>query len=291
MIGVQLYWQEAIPLQLPVTGLFLMDTPWSLLVEPQAAVWARSRNAAAWSANLQDHYGDGTLHDLWTVTLCDQRTPSIGLPSPKPWPLCSRDELSREVWHQLQSSKLLASQYLALHGESWTRIAPPVRIEPWYSFQTSTGNSNNSNNSNNPRRSLDPPATLQTWEPKSSPNAGTRELRPCSVKDGSLWRNLLWAGVWVAGPIEMHRMETAASNGFAAAETILRYDAEGRDIRFTGHGASAVVMRHRSPSPRAWSGWFGIVREMDALCFAVGAPHALTLLFLGFVCYLTVRML
>ena len=282
MVGAQLFWPQPVALAAPLAGMFLLDTPWQIIILPQAAFWARSHDPAVWGSAFAARYGDGAVRDLWTVTLCDQRRPGGPAARNHPWPRCSLAEVRAEVWVQLRGSASLAAACRGADGGvTWAALSMP-RIAIWRSYQPTgaLGGGARLEARLGGEARLGEEARLRTWEPKTSPNAGSRALRPRHPHDGAPWRNLLWAGVWAGGPKEMHRMETAASNGFAAAETILahRAAAEGATTRYTGHGGNPAVAAHRQAAPRAWPWLFGPVRVLDAGCYALGLPHPLRML-------------
>jgi len=89
MVGIQLYFDKKIKFSHKGTALYIPDSPWQLVIEPQGAIWNKS-------------YGD--VADLWSIGLCDPVRP--GLLIEKPFVQCSHEEIKNEVWHQLSTSEL-----------------------------------------------------------------------------------------------------------------------------------------------------------------------------------------
>lgn len=88
MIGLQLYFTEEI--KVPSTGIYLPDSPWQLVIEPQGKLW---RN------NISTTYGDGKIKDIWSIGLDD---PIVhGEFIKKSWTECSDIEIFAEVWHEI----------------------------------------------------------------------------------------------------------------------------------------------------------------------------------------------
>lgn len=95
MTTIQLYLDEKFTLEVKETAIYLPDSPWQLVIEPEALIWNRS-------------YGD--IKGILSVGLCDYIRPGILIK--KPFTECSYEEIKEEVWHQITSSKL--SSYLDL---------------------------------------------------------------------------------------------------------------------------------------------------------------------------------
>ena len=89
MVGMQLYFDKKIPMPSHYTVMYIPDSPWQLVIEPQGSLWNKT-------------YGD--VADVWSIGLCDPIRP--GLIIKKPFINCSHEEIQQEVWHQIISSEL-----------------------------------------------------------------------------------------------------------------------------------------------------------------------------------------
>lgn len=97
MVGIQLYFNKKIPLPEKNTAMYIPDSPWQLVIEPQGSLWNTS-------------YGE--VADLWSIGLCDPNRP--GMLIKKPFIQCTDEEIKDEVWHQIRTSEL--GQFLNLDG-------------------------------------------------------------------------------------------------------------------------------------------------------------------------------
>lgn len=95
MVGIQLYFNRKIILPYNQTALYIPDSPWQIVIEPQGAIWQRK-------------FGD--VKDIWSIGLCDPVR--AGIKIKKPFIKCSHEEIKNEVWHQITSSEFY--QYLNL---------------------------------------------------------------------------------------------------------------------------------------------------------------------------------
>lgn len=93
MVGIQLYFNRPIPLPYRNTAMYIPDSPWQLIIEPQGSIWDRK-------------YGD--IADFWSIGICDPIR--SGLLVKKPFIECSHEEIQKEVWHQILTSDF--SNYL-----------------------------------------------------------------------------------------------------------------------------------------------------------------------------------
>lgn len=90
MNGIQFYLTRELPI---VRGHVLyLDTPWALTSISQAQFWP----GVDWS-----RYGDGRIRDCLSVDVSDWFTPGLW---GKPARRCTREQIRREVWRQLQLS-------------------------------------------------------------------------------------------------------------------------------------------------------------------------------------------
>lgn len=95
MMSIQLYFDKKINLPYKNTAMYIPDSPWQLVIEPQGSIWHKSYNEIA---------------DLWSIGLCDSVRP--GLLIKKPFVECSHEEIKQEVWYQIIQSEF--NQYLHL---------------------------------------------------------------------------------------------------------------------------------------------------------------------------------
>jgi hypothetical protein len=89
MVGIQLYFDKKIPLPHQNTALYIPDSPWQLVIEPQGSIWSKSYNDIA---------------DIWSIGLCDPIRHGVIIK--KPFVECSHEEIKKEVWHQIIVSEL-----------------------------------------------------------------------------------------------------------------------------------------------------------------------------------------
>lgn len=97
MVGIQLYFNKKIPLPEKNTAMYIPDSPWQLVIEPQGSLW-----------NMR--YGE--VADLWSIGLCCPNRPGILIK--KPFIQCTDEEIKDEVWHQISISEL--GQFLDWEG-------------------------------------------------------------------------------------------------------------------------------------------------------------------------------
>ena len=95
MVGIQLYFNKKITLPTKNTAMYIPDSRWLLVIEPQGSIWDKK-------------YGD--IADFWSIGLCNPIRP--GLIMKKPFIECSHEEIKKEVWHQILASEF--SSYLNL---------------------------------------------------------------------------------------------------------------------------------------------------------------------------------
>lgn len=105
------------------TGLYAADTPWSLIIEPQGRVWNMRRNT-------EQFYG---VRDIWSVGLCDDRSP--GCLVGKPFPLCTREEVARDVVAQLHQYAGLGIRWVRSESGKPLSQVPIVGIHVWGSWR------------------------------------------------------------------------------------------------------------------------------------------------------------
>ena len=95
MMSIQLYFDKKINLPYKNTAMYIPDSPWQLVIEPQGAIWGKKYKGIA---------------DFWCIGLCDPIHP--GLLIKKPFVECSQEEIKQEVWYQITQSEF--NKYLHL---------------------------------------------------------------------------------------------------------------------------------------------------------------------------------
>ncbi|MBJ7331050.1 MAG: FAD-dependent oxidoreductase [Solirubrobacteraceae bacterium] len=88
MNGLQFYLRS--PLPITHGGVSYVDSPWALTSINQAQFWQR---------DLRE-YGDGTVREIVSTAIADWETP--GVVYGKTAKQCTREEIAREVWVQMQ---------------------------------------------------------------------------------------------------------------------------------------------------------------------------------------------
>lgn len=256
MVGLQLFFDQPICCDShPLSAIIEVDSPWQLIIEPQGPLWSRDKNCEHRKDFIANRYGDGTIKEIWSVGLCDQHR--RGLLVHKPWTQCTRQEIFDDVWHQISQSSAINERFRGLDGTP-LRQMKPIRCYLWDSWQLINGK-------------------MQTWEPKTSPNSKTRQCRPTVITTD--YTNLIHGGVWAQSPMEMQRMETAASNGTFAAEYVLtrENDRDGSNNKNGGmiYNLTNLPMNgiYRRDPPRALSWLFGPIRLIDRLFYEFGLDH------------------
>ena len=89
MVAIQFYFDKKITFDNKNTGMYIPDSPWQLVIEPQGSIWNKQ-------------YGD--IKDIWSIGLCDPVR--NGLLIQKPFIHCNEKEIKDEVWYQLTHSSL-----------------------------------------------------------------------------------------------------------------------------------------------------------------------------------------
>lgn len=106
MVGIQLYFDQKIELPEKNTALYIPDSPWQLIIEPQGLIWNKTYDK---------------IQDFWSIGLCDSIRP--GELITKPFIECTHEEICKEVWHQILNSvfaeKLSLSKVKILTFHIW----------------------------------------------------------------------------------------------------------------------------------------------------------------------------
>ncbi len=92
MNGIQFFLNR--PPAVPIKGhVAFLDTPWALTAIDQGLFW---------KANIAQRYGDGRVHDIYSVDISDWFTP--GIVYQKPASNCTAKQIRHEVWTQMKRS-------------------------------------------------------------------------------------------------------------------------------------------------------------------------------------------
>ena len=243
----RIYFNQRIPLRFVKGGLYLVRSPWQLLIEPQTPIW-ESANTHCENAKRRSMWGDG---DIWTLTVCDSDTP--GSRYGKCLMQCSREQVANEVWHQIVQSRQELRYALADCDIGTVR---PRYIHVWDAYVDVGGREGGEG--------------MRATEPKSSPNAGTLALRPPAQSDLS---NLIFGAAYAQNSREMLLMDSAAECGVRAARQIVSNCASTHQqcARFNAAWPSVTL----KPRSNAWL--FGPLRSLDNFLFECGLPHVCNL--------------
>ncbi|MFC7449343.1 hydroxysqualene dehydroxylase [Rhodococcus daqingensis] len=181
MVGIQYFLRRRIPI---ANGhVAYLGSPWALTSISQAQFWR---------GDFADRYGDGTVADCLSVDISDWETP--GILYGKPAKQCTRDEIARETWAQMNS----------LLGDGGAPVLRDEDLASWF---------------------LDPGVS---WDPERQANTnatpllintvGSRANRP-DARTGI--PNLFLAGDYVRTDIDLATMESANESARAAVNALL----------------------------------------------------------------------
>lgn len=165
--------------------LYLPDSPWAIIIEPQELVWGKTFS------------DDPRVKSVWSVGICQTDEP--GILTNKSFNECSPEEIRQEVWAQIKRSYAQAN-ITTVSGEKVSE-KNEVLFYMWDSFKYN-------------------PATkqIEIWEPKFSNNAATLQYQPSNVTSVP---NLLFATGYTKTDRFIYSMESAAEAGTACANHIL----------------------------------------------------------------------
>lgn len=238
-LGIQLFMNERLLWPRSMGNIIFapLDSPWQFIIEPQSELFSRNRTLGMRGPAA------GNFADVWAMTLCDPYTPGDLIK--KTWPNCSFSEVMTETWHQFTRNMRNVLRG-TVTGKDWPNHAL-ARAVPWQSYYSSAG-------------------LLVTTEPKTSPNAGTWNLRPGPICEFS---NVVLAGDYVRNGREITRMESAARSGTLAAAIILAR----KNIRPRGRIFEVLF----APLPaRPYEKLLGPIRLLDQKRVSAGLPHPLS---------------
>ena len=232
-----------------------------------------SSDGAAWAVaegawphrRLAARYGDGSVCDVWSVTLCDDDRASPV--SELRWRECaSAGELAAEVWRQVLAADggAFAAQVRgARSGRSLATLGAAVWARPphlWPAFvDQNTGHAQPCD------------------DPMISANAGTRALRPFTR---SAHPGLFWAGAHARNRKEMTRMDSAVESGVAAAEAALARVPRAHVCANAGPRRACLAdwdAGLQAGPARLWPWLLLPARTLDRALYALGLPHCFRL--------------
>ncbi|MEK6809685.1 MAG: FAD-dependent oxidoreductase [Nanoarchaeota archaeon] len=179
--------------------LYLPDTPWSLIIEPQDIVWGRT------------YCTDKNVKTVLSVGICQTDQP--GILYHKPFIKCSKDEIKKEVWSQILRSYRFSS--IAIKNKDKLDKANIVLFYMWDSFYFD-----------------DKKKEIDVWEPKFSNNIDSLRYQPDHATEIP---NFLFATGYTKTKRYIYSMESAAEAGTLCANEIIgRYNQKsGKSLPLT----------------------------------------------------------
>ncbi|WP_205698046.1 FAD-dependent oxidoreductase [Conexibacter sp. SYSU D00693] len=190
MNGIQFFLKE--PVHLIRGHVTFVDAPWALTCLTQGQFWGERR--------FTRDYGDGTVVDCLSVDVSDWGTD--GILFGKPARRCTKEEVAREVWAQMQAH---------LNDDGRT-VLPDSALHSWFLDPGIAWVKRRGEHRNDDPLLIN---TVDSWDKR--PTART----PIP--------NLLLAGDYVQTDIDLATMEGANESGREAANAIL--DASGSKAR------------------------------------------------------------
>jgi len=164
--------------------LYLPDTPWSLIIEPEDRAW-------------NDLYcTDKRVKAILCVGICQTDAP--GIVYNKPFTKCTREEIQKEVWEQIIKSYEM-SDIKTEKGETIDK-ANIVLFYMWDSFKFDKGK-------------------MDVSEPKFSNNVNSLKYQPENLTEIP---NFLFATGYTKTDRYLYSMEAAAEAGTSCANEILK---------------------------------------------------------------------
>lgn len=192
--GVQFYFDKKMSLE-PNCIIWLSDTPWQLIIEPQADFW---------SIDLSQ-FGDGNVKQIWSLVV-DSETDK-GILHKKVVSECTPQEVIEEIWAQVKQSSDILKKLCLMNDINLTELHYTDAFV-WHTFQYKNGK-------------------LASEEPKFSNNVGTFPLQPNITTE---FDNLFFATAYTKVSTRNFSMETAAEAGRRATNAVLmRSSANNKD--------------------------------------------------------------
>lgn len=187
MVAMTIYWATKLTFPHSQTGIWISESPWQLIIQPQGDVWSRPIR-----------YKGGKIQDSWNVGLCDARRQGSFIT--KSWLDCSPREIYDEIVWQLHHTLSLTSQVTSVDTGISIKDMSPVGYNLWQGYQYVRGKET-------------------TRDPKFGPNKLTYTLRPRTQSPH--FKNLLFSTVYVSNPFTPILMDQAANAGVLAAREIV----------------------------------------------------------------------
>lgn len=185
-LSVQIFLDQAVtyPTHQPPI-LYLPDSPWAIIIEPQELVWGKTFST------------DPRVKSVWSVGICQTDEPGILIK--KSFNECSQEEIRQEVWAQIKRSYAQAN----IKTESGEKVSEKheVLFYMWDSFKY------------NPDTKR-----MEIWEPKFSNNAESLQYQPNSQTSVP---NLFFATGYTKTDRFIYSMESAAEAGTKCVNKIL----------------------------------------------------------------------
>lgn len=164
--------------------LYLPDTPWAIIIEPEAFIWDNT------------HSTDERVKSVLSIGICQTDVP--GIHHKKAFVDCTPQEIEEEVWAQLNKSYHASNIKTASSGP--LSSAKTVLFYMWDSFQFD-----------------ETTQKITIWEPKFSNNAGGLKDQPSTTTD---IKNLLFATAYTKTDRFIYSMEAATEAGTRCANEI-----------------------------------------------------------------------
>ena len=186
-LSVQIFLDQKIIYPTPNDNvLYLPDSPWALIIEPEDMMWRST------------HSTDPRVKSVLSVGICQTDVP--GILHKKPYTLCTEKEVEEEVWAQIIKS-CHASGIKTEAGKT-LETTTIILFYMWDSFYY------------NKEKNI-----IDVWEPKFSNNAGSLGLQPPITTEIP---NLFFATAYAKTNTYIFSMEAAAEAGVKAANEILK---------------------------------------------------------------------
>jgi uncharacterized protein with NAD-binding domain and iron-sulfur cluster len=162
---------------------YLPDTPWSLIIEPEAQIWNKT------------YSNDKKVKSILSVGICQTDVP--GIIFGKPFTRCSRKEVEKEVWQQIVKSYQKSN--IRLENGSTIDQAKIILFYIWDSFKFNQ--------------------KVQVSEPKFSNNVNSLKYQPRHVTEIP---NFYFATGYTKTDRYIYSMESAVEAGTLAANEIIK---------------------------------------------------------------------
>ena len=171
--------------------LYLPDTPWALIIEPEALIWDKTYSS------------DDRVKSVLSVGIC--QTDVKGTVHGKPFISCTPEEIFNEVIDQMSTS-----YHVSIPMGDGTPLGKEhvALFHLWDSFTY------------NPQTKR-----TDTWEPKFSNNAGSFQDQPSTTTS---MKNLLFATGYTKTRRFIYSMESATEAGIRCANEVIKREGAGK---------------------------------------------------------------